>query len=94
LAAGLRQFSVKARARNFRNVEPVSAPIGFLSNSCQISGHDLDGIGLRLKPPELRMPRVTRRFSFQNFLREQPFAPRRQQSLGVEITRMNCPEAH
>jgi hypothetical protein len=49
---------------------------------------------VRLETEELRMMPVTARFIAQDFLRQQRLAPERDQTFGIEIFWVQCPEAH
>ena len=79
---------------DFPLVEGVAAGLGLGVNGLEVRG---DGRQLRrmiLESLQLRMVAVAARFSTQYRLRQQRFPPQRDQSLGIEVFRMQGPEAH
>src|ERR1043166_10109672 len=49
---------------------------------------------MRLKALKLRMMPIATRRASQDFLRQERLAPRGHEPFGVEIARVNCPQAH
>ena len=94
LAAGFDERAGGPAQTDFCPIEPVAPAVGFIDQSGQIIGDGLNRRRLRLKTAKLRMPSVTARLAEKNFLGQQSLAPRGEQSFGVEVLRMNCPEPH
>lgn len=94
LPARLGQAAAGFRPGNLRSIEPVAASHGFGADFTQVAGDGGDRVVGGAEARELRMMPVAFGFSAQNFLRQQTFAPKRDEAAGVEIFRMQCPEAH
>jgi hypothetical protein len=94
LAVGFNQHDFPAVPRDFGAVEFIAAPRGFLMDRFEISGHGGHRFSVRAKTDELRMMPVAPGFAAQNFLRQQRLAPERDESFGIEIFRMEGPQAH
>jgi hypothetical protein len=74
--------------------ERVAAQLGFVRDDAKVPGDTRDGVSGRAKALELRVARVTTSASEKHRLREESFAPQRNESDTVEMTRMNGPETH
>jgi len=72
----------------------ITAARGFAGHVAQIRGNGLKRFGVLAKSRQLRMTRVSSRLTGDDFLGQESFAPERNQSLGVEISRVNSPKAH
>jgi hypothetical protein len=77
LAAGLYQPPGETRRGDLIRVKSVPPPIRFFSQPSDIRRDDLYRFRLRLESGKLRVPSVAARFATQDFLRQQPFPPRR-----------------
>src|ERR1041385_3948234 len=80
-----------AHARQLGLIESIPAPPPLGRDLAQVDG---DRARLAAKSIQLRMPRVAARAAGQHGLREQSFAPERDEALRVEGFRMQRPEAH
>jgi hypothetical protein len=94
LAVCFVQLNGDAMTRDFRAVKFVAASRGFVVHGFEEGRERGDGIFMRLKAAELRMMFVAPGFSAQDFLRQQRFAPKRDQAFGVEIFWVNSPQTH
>src|SRR3954451_8062117 len=74
-----------------RPIEVVSARFRFIDHMVEVDGNRSRTIA---KAFELRMLAVAARLAGKHGLREQSFAPERDQTFRVEVLRMNRPEAH
>jgi hypothetical protein len=72
--------------------EAVGAALRFGKHDAQIGVDGRDGIRLRTEALELRMVAIAAGFAAQDGAREQRFAPDGDETLGVEIARMQRPE--
>lgn len=83
-----------ARRADLAAIERVAATIrlGVYLRPIRIDGRSRKGV--RAKPLELRMVPVAAGFAAQECLCEQRFAPKRDESLGIEVAWMQAPEPH
>ena len=79
---------------HLRFVEVIPPPSGLGDHVAKIGGDDVARIRVVAKAFQLWMPCVAARPSGQNGLREQALAPERDQPFGIEVLRMERPEAH
>jgi len=75
-------------------VERVAARLGLVGDGAQVAGDAPLRVGGSTKTLELRVPRVAARASEKHRLRKERFAPQCDQTGGVEMARMDCPETH
>src|SRR5262249_36144080 len=94
LAARFVDLTAKSAMPDLGFVELIVPALRLFGNACQKRRHCFERARVRLKADQLRMPNETAGFVFQNFLSQQRLTPRRNQSLRVEITRMQCPQSH
>lgn len=80
--------------RHLRFVEVIPALSGLGDHVAKIRGDYLARVRVVAKAFQLWMPCVAARPSGQNGLREQALAPERDQPFGIEVLRMERPEAH
>lgn len=91
LSAGSRDLFRLTCCRDLAAIDAVTAPFGFGMNCREIGSNTGQGINQFAKARQLWMMAVTTGLSAQDFLRQQGFAPQREQSHAVEIARMQCP---
>jgi len=63
-------------------------------HSFEESGERLDRFCMRLKPNKLRVMAVAFGFAAQDLLRQQRFAPKRDESFRIKIFRVQSPKSH
>ena len=80
--------------RHLRFVEVIPPPDGLGDHVAKIGCDDSARVRVVAKSFQLWMPCVAARASGQNCLREQALAPERDQPFGIEVLRMEGPEAH
>ena len=94
LPAGFIQLDSGWRRPDFCLVESIPPAFGFIGDACQIGSDERERFGLVLKPHQLRMPGISSRLTGDDFLGQKSFAPKRDQSLNIKISRMNRPKSH
>jgi hypothetical protein len=94
LSIGLMNFHRDIALPDLRTVELITSSFRFREHRHQVSCHGHHRISMRLEPEELRMMAIALRLAAQDFLREQRFAPQRDQSFGIEIFWVQRPQAH
>ena len=93
LAIGFFQLDCSTRA-DFRASKLITAPGRLFVHCFEECRDGGDRFCVRLKPYELRMMAVAFGFAAQDFLREQRLPPKRDQSFGIEIFRVQGPKSH
>jgi hypothetical protein len=91
LAVGFRQFDFGSAPTDFENIKLVAAANCFFMHSLEIGRDGGNRICVRAEAAELRMMLVTFRFSAQDFLGQQCFAPKRNEAFGIEIFWVKSP---
>ncbi len=94
LAPRLHQLGRGLPRDDFRFVELIAATRGFVGHSAEVGGNQSEWFSVLPKPRQLRMTCVSSRLAGDDFLSEQTLPPQGDQSLGVEILRVNSPETH
>ncbi len=79
---------------NFSGIERIAAPYRFIVNSSKVERNGCKRVRMGPKACELRVVPVAFCFAEQDLLREQRFAPERNQSPGIQIFGMERPESH
>lgn len=94
LAVGFRQLDFDAAASDFGNIKLIAAADGFVVNRFEKRRNGGGGFCVGAKAVELRMMPVAFGLAAQDFLCQQGFAPEGDQAFGVEIFRVQRPQAH
>jgi hypothetical protein len=94
LAVGFFQHDHSREPRNFRTVEFITAPRGLFVHGFEEGSERCHGFCVGLKPDELRVMPVAFGFAAQDLLRQQRLPPERDESLGVEVFRVQGPKPH
>lgn len=94
LPTRLLQLRQTGRQPDFPLVESITATRGFLGDGGQVGSHQRKRFGVLAKSRELRVASVSPRFTGDDLLGEESFAPKRHQSPGVQVSWMNGPKAH
>ena len=80
--------ALKVGGWNFGSVEAVTSALGFPGEAAQKRGDGVKWAVVRTKSGELRMMFVAAGAPRKDLLRQQGFAPRRDQSFRIEVARM------
>lgn len=78
----------------FPPVEPVTATFRFGEHDSEISVDCSSGIRMIAKSMKLRMMAITSRATRKHLLREERFAPQRDETFRIEVLGMDGPQAH
>lgn len=94
LADGDADRRAAGRSVEFRRVEAIAPRPGFVVDRLQVYIDGGDRIGLCLEALELRMLPIAAGLPAQHLAGEQGFAPQRDQADGIEVARVQGPDAH
>jgi hypothetical protein len=94
LAARFGHFSPESPSADFGRVKSITALHSLLMQRRQITRQRSGRIGEPGKAAQLRMMPVAAGSTAQNLLRQQCLAPERHQPPGVQVFRMQRPQAH
>ena len=75
-------------------VESVAARLGLVGDDTKVAGDACRWVGGAAKALQLRMSRVAASPTEKHRLRKKGFAPQGNQAGGIEMARMDSPEAH
>jgi hypothetical protein len=75
-------------------VERVAAGLGLAGNHTKVGGDGCHRVGSGAKTLQLRVTRVAASATEELGLRKESFAPQCNEASGVEMARIECPEAH
>lgn len=94
LSRGYRNLNGSFYGREFVLSEAVSTFRGFMKYMFEIAIDGIKRIFARTKSDELRMVFVSCCFPFQYMFGKECFSPHSEESLGVEVSWMEWPDAH
>ena len=77
-----------------RRVEHVTAGLGLVGDDTKVAGDTRQRVGGGAKPLQLRMSRVAASPTEKHRLGKKGFAPQSNEAGGIEMARMDSPEAH
>lgn len=92
LSARRLEAAADALGCDFTGVEAVAARSGFGMHLAQVGGNACNRRRVRAKADQLGVASIPGGFSPEHRLRQEPFAPQRNQPAGVQIFRMEAPE--
>ena len=95
LPLGLGDRSTRTfRCYDTSGVERVAAGLGLVGDHTKVAGDGCHRVGSGAKTVQLRVTRIAASATEKHGLRKEGFAPECNEASGVEMARMECPEAH